>query len=58
LIKNILEKNYDNYLHFKNIKNCYKNINEINILIKIEKEDLNKQIYFLDNGYGKNENGN
>ena len=26
-------------------------MNEINILIKIEKEDINKEIYFLDNGY-------
>jgi len=53
-------------LHLKNIKNCYKylqskyeeNIKEINILIKIEKEYINKEIYFLDKGYGKNENGN
>ena len=91
LIRNILEKNYDNYFHFKNVINCllylqkkycknnliesennefiridknlnyleykynsfYKNINEINMLIKIEKEDINKEIYFLDNGYKK-----
>ena len=96
LIRNILEKNYDNYFHFKNVINCllylqkkycknnliesennefiridknlnyleykynsfYKNINEINILIKIEKKDINKEIYFLDNGYKKKENGN
>ena len=30
-----------------------KNINEINLTIKIEKEDINKEIYFLDNGYIK-----
>ena len=34
-----------------------KNINEINLTIKIEKEDINKKIYFLDNEYGPIENG-
>jgi len=59
-IRSILEKNYDNYFHFKNIKNCYlylqnkyKNINEINILVKIEEKDINKKIYLLDNGYNE-----
>jgi hypothetical protein len=31
-----------------------KNINEINLTIKIEKEDINKEIYFLDNEYEEN----
>ena len=34
----------------------YKNINEINLITKIEKEDINKEIYFLDNKYIEFEN--
>ena len=41
---NINQMNYNN----KN-KEEIKNINEIIITLKIEKEDLNKYIYFLDN---------
>ena len=44
------------------IKNKYnrinKNINEINLTIKIEKEDINKEIYFLDNEYKEYEDNN
>jgi len=35
-------------------KKHYKYMNEINILIKIEKEDINKDIYFLDKEYTDN----
>ena len=40
------------YLNNINIINRNKEINEINITLKIEKDDINKDIYFLDNTYG------
>ena len=45
--------NNPNYLEYKN-NSLYKNINEINMLIKIEKEDINKRIYFLNYRYTDN----
>ena len=42
-----------NKIQYKYNDKCNENINEVNMLIKIEKEDINKQIYFLDNGYKK-----
>ena len=44
---------YNKGIFFKNIlkemKNYLTNINEINILVDIKKEDINKEIYFLNN---------
>ena len=47
-----IKRNINEFI--KRVKNPYKynkKINEINLIIKIEKEDINKEIYFLDNGY-------
>ena len=43
--------NYQNHIKYKYMHEYLRNKNAIIILIKIEKEDLNKKIYFLDNGY-------
>ena len=52
-----LKRNINEFI--KRVKYPYKynkNINEINLTIKIEKEDINKEIYFLDNEYEEYEN--
>ena len=53
-IKNINDEN-DIKIKFNNIFDIYnkKNINEIKMKIKIEKNDINKKIYFLDNTDGE-----
>ena len=44
---------YFNHSFFKNrINNINIKNNEINIILKIKKEDINKYIYFLDNTHG------
>ena len=51
LHKNNAKYYYNEGIYFKNIikeiKNYLININEINILVNIEKEDINKEIYFI-----------
>ena len=59
LIENIIEKNYNNYFHYINIKNCYKYMqkkydvnNQIIIEYKIQNEDKKIRIfgdYFVKN---------
>ena len=48
--KNMINSNLFRFKQF-NIKDLVTKNNQINILIKINKEDINKEIYFLDNGY-------
>ena len=58
LLKKNINEFIDRVKYQNRIKNKYnKNLNEINILIKIKKEDIKKEIYFLDNEYKKYENG-
>ena len=52
LIESIIEKNYNNYLHYKNIKNCYRYLqkkydinNQITIEYKVEKGDTKIRIF-------------
>ena len=50
-----INKEKDFKIKFNNIFDIYnkRNINEINLKIKINKNDVNKKIYFLDNSEGK-----
>ena len=50
-----INNEYDIKIKFNNILDIYnkKNINEIKMKIKIEKNDINKKIYFLDNTDGE-----
>ena len=49
--ENIINSNLSYFKQF-NIKYLQEEINnEVNILIEIKKKDINKEIYFLDNGY-------
>jgi len=43
--------NYPNNIKYKYLYEYYENNNAIIILVKIENEDINKKVYFLDNGY-------
>ena len=52
-IKRMNWNQYFNHSFFKNrIKTINKKYNEINLIVTIEKEDINKDIYFLDNSDG------
>ena len=57
MINDIIKINNENDIknQFNNILDIYnkKNINEIKMKIKIEKDDINKKIYFLDNTDGE-----
>ena len=46
-LKYLIDKFMNKYRHNLKINN------EINILIKVDKEDIKKEIYFLDNGYNR-----
>ena len=60
MINDIIKINNENDIknQFNNIFDLYnkKNINEIKMKIKIEKDDINKKIYFLDNRLNKLKN--
>ena len=52
IINDINRINNDNNIKnkFNNVFNIYKNFNnEIQLIVKVEKDDINRQIYFLDN---------